>query len=95
MKTKSSYIGPKSSFQILVMSLQNPHLSTISEPIGSPCPNKMTTFPTYENQNNLYGPLIHISYSSDEPPKSTFLHPLGTERLTMSYYNDHILNILK
>ena len=35
------------------------------------------------------------SDSSEGPEISTFLHPLGTERVSLSHISDHVLNILK
>ena len=74
---------------------KNPHSSTLSELRGSPCPTLLTIFKKKLNQNHLNGPISHKSDSSEGPQNSTFHHPLGTERVSLSYYDDHILNISK
>ena len=55
----------------------------------------MTIFKIFKNHNHLNGPISYKSNSSEGPKISTFLHPLKIERVSLSYYNDHIFKCWK
>ena len=83
-------MGQLPTNQIPVKGLKFPHVSTLSETRGCPSLTIRTIFSTFENLNYLYGPIIHKSDSSEGPQISTFVHPLGTERVSLSYHFHHI-----